>query len=251
MQPSLAAGHVEPHRVPAARRLRARDHAVQLHLRSRQPRLRAGDAWATSCSGSRPSRPSCRALGLLRAARGGRPAARRHQPRLRRRPGDRPTSRSTHPDLAGRALHRLDRRLPGHLAHDRRATSRGYRSYPRIVGETGGKDFILAHASADRGGARDGARPRLVRVPGPEVLGAPRAVHPAEPVAHVRERLRDHGRVARGRLRPTSATSSARSSTRTRSPSTGRDRAAPRPRPPIVVGGESTTPSAGSSSRRS
>ena len=24
-----------------------------------------------------------------------------------------------------------------------------YRSYPRIVGETGGKDFILAHASAD------------------------------------------------------------------------------------------------------
>jgi 1-pyrroline-5-carboxylate dehydrogenase len=25
-----------------------------------------------------------------------------------------------------------------------------YRSYPRIVGETGGKDFILAHASADR-----------------------------------------------------------------------------------------------------
>jgi 1-pyrroline-5-carboxylate dehydrogenase len=25
----------------------------------------------------------------------------------------------------------------------------GYRSYPRIVGETGGKDFIVAHASAD------------------------------------------------------------------------------------------------------
>ncbi len=25
----------------------------------------------------------------------------------------------------------------------------GYRSYPRVVGETGGKDFILAHASAD------------------------------------------------------------------------------------------------------
>jgi 1-pyrroline-5-carboxylate dehydrogenase len=25
----------------------------------------------------------------------------------------------------------------------------GYRNYPRIVGETGGKDFILAHASAD------------------------------------------------------------------------------------------------------
>src|SRR5205823_6836081 len=25
----------------------------------------------------------------------------------------------------------------------------GYRNYPRIVGETGGKDFILAHPSAD------------------------------------------------------------------------------------------------------
>ena len=24
-----------------------------------------------------------------------------------------------------------------------------YRNYPRIVGETGGKDFIVAHASAD------------------------------------------------------------------------------------------------------
>jgi 1-pyrroline-5-carboxylate dehydrogenase len=29
------------------------------------------------------------------------------------------------------------------------ANMAGYRSYPRIVGETGGKDFILAHASAD------------------------------------------------------------------------------------------------------
>src|SRR5215475_5367565 len=29
------------------------------------------------------------------------------------------------------------------------ASMSGYRSYPRIVGETGGKDFIVAHASAD------------------------------------------------------------------------------------------------------
>ncbi len=29
------------------------------------------------------------------------------------------------------------------------ANIQGYRTYPRIVGETGGKDFILAHASAD------------------------------------------------------------------------------------------------------
>ena len=29
------------------------------------------------------------------------------------------------------------------------ASMAGYRSYPRIVGETGGKDFIVAHPSAD------------------------------------------------------------------------------------------------------
>jgi len=29
------------------------------------------------------------------------------------------------------------------------ASMSSYRSYPRIVGETGGKDFIIAHPSAD------------------------------------------------------------------------------------------------------
>ena len=36
---------------------------------------------------------------------------------------------------------------------------KNYRSYPRIVGETGGKDFILAHTSSDR----DGLRTAMVR----------------------------------------------------------------------------------------
>src|SRR3712207_8011711 len=35
----------------------------------------------------------------------------------------------------------------------------GYRGYPRIVGETGGKDFVVAHPSADV----DGLRTALVR----------------------------------------------------------------------------------------
>ena len=35
------------------------------------------------------------------------------------------------------------------MADRRRRTSPTYRNYPRIVGETGGKDFILAHPSAD------------------------------------------------------------------------------------------------------
>ena len=45
-----------------------------------------------------------------------------------------------------------------------------YRNYPRIVGETGGKDFIIAHSERGRRRGRDGNRPRLLRVPGPEVL---------------------------------------------------------------------------------
>ena len=40
-----------------------------------------------------------------------------------------------------------------------------------LVGETGGKDFIVAHPSADAAGARGGDRARRLRVPGPEVLG--------------------------------------------------------------------------------
>jgi 1-pyrroline-5-carboxylate dehydrogenase len=54
----------------------------------------------------------------------------------------------TDPDLAGihftgstATFHRLWGEVGANIA--------GYRSYPRIVGETGGKDFILAHPSAD------------------------------------------------------------------------------------------------------
>ena len=53
-----------------------------------------------------------------------------------------------HPDLAGihftgstATFHTLWRTIGENIA--------GYRSYPRIVGETGGKDFVLAHPSAD------------------------------------------------------------------------------------------------------
>lgn len=54
----------------------------------------------------------------------------------------------THPDLAGihftgstRTFQYLWRTVGENIAR--------YRSYPRIVGETGGKDFVVAHASAD------------------------------------------------------------------------------------------------------
>ena len=52
---------------------------------------------------------------------------------------------STSPALAGIHFTGSTARLPGHVEDDRRATSRSYKSYPRIVGETGGKDFIFAH----------------------------------------------------------------------------------------------------------
>jgi 1-pyrroline-5-carboxylate dehydrogenase len=53
-----------------------------------------------------------------------------------------------HPDLAGvhftgstATFQHLWRTVGDHLT--------GYRSYPRLVGETGGKDFVIAHSSAD------------------------------------------------------------------------------------------------------
>src|SRR6202044_3455148 len=53
-----------------------------------------------------------------------------------------------HPDLAGvhftgstPTFQHLWRTVGDHLT--------GYRSYPRLVGETGGKDFVIAHPSAD------------------------------------------------------------------------------------------------------
>jgi 1-pyrroline-5-carboxylate dehydrogenase len=54
----------------------------------------------------------------------------------------------THPDLAGihftgstKTFQHLWRTVGENIA--------GFRAYPRLVGETGGKDFVLAHASAD------------------------------------------------------------------------------------------------------
>ncbi|HEV8054978.1 MAG TPA: aldehyde dehydrogenase family protein, partial [Nocardioidaceae bacterium] len=54
----------------------------------------------------------------------------------------------THPDLAG--IH-FTGSTPTfqHLWSTIGANIAGYRGYPRIVGETGGKDFVVAHPSAD------------------------------------------------------------------------------------------------------
>ena len=75
-----------------------------------------------------------------------------------------------HPDLAG--IHFTG--STGTFQHLWRTVGEniaGYRGYPRLVGETGGKDFVIAHPSADPDVLTHGAGPRRVRVPGPEVLG--------------------------------------------------------------------------------
>ena len=105
----------------AARGVRARGHAVQLHLDRRQPADRAGDdgehrALEAGVDGGRSRHWSSE------GARGGRPAARRDQlhprPRLARRAdGDR------QPRPRRRPLHRLDRGLPARSGDGRRATS--------------------------------------------------------------------------------------------------------------------------------
>jgi acyl-CoA reductase-like NAD-dependent aldehyde dehydrogenase len=53
-----------------------------------------------------------------------------------------------HPDLAG--IHFTGSTATfGHLWRTVTENLAGYRAYPRLVGETGGKDFVVAHPSAD------------------------------------------------------------------------------------------------------
>ena len=79
-----------------------------------------------------------------------------------------------------------------------------YHTYPRLVGETGGKDFVVAHSSARPGCAAHGADSRRVRLPGPEVLGGVAGVHPAVGLAADGRRLPvgHRGAALRRRHRP-------------------------------------------------
>ncbi|KAJ2798926.1 1-pyrroline-5-carboxylate dehydrogenase, partial [Coemansia furcata] len=66
-----------------------------------------------------------------------------------------------------------------------------YKSYPRIVGETGGKNYHLVHSSANMENAVNGTYPRCVRVPGPKVLGM---LAPLRAQEHVERVPREAGR---------------------------------------------------------
>ena len=146
-QPLSRPRDVEPARLPAARGVRLRGHAVQLHGHRRQPAHRArADGQHGGLEAGRHARCSRRttSCGCSRR-RGCRPASSTSCPATRPRSR---TSRSTHRDLAGihftgctAVFNAMWQTVGGNMSR--------YRSYPRIVGETGGKDFIVAHASAD------------------------------------------------------------------------------------------------------
>jgi 1-pyrroline-5-carboxylate dehydrogenase len=91
-----------------------------------------------------------------------------------------------------------------------------YRSYPRIVGETGGKDFIFVHPSADRAAlvTRLCAAPSSTRARSaqpPRRMFIPRVALEGRPKAAARYRA---GSIKMGSPEDFSRTSSARSSTR-------------------------------------
>ena len=158
-----------------------------------------------------------------------------------------------HPDLAG--IH-FTGSTPTfqHLWRTVGENIASYRSYPRIVGETGGKDFVLAHPSADP----DVVRTALIRgafeFQGQKCSAASRAY-----VARsVWDRMKDvvpraRSRRSRWATSPTSRTSWARSSTRARSPSTRRPSPVRSARPSSTSwsAARPTTRSAGSCGRPS
>ncbi len=86
-----------------------------------------------------------------------------------------------HPDLAGihftgstGTFHKIWSTVSANLD--------GYRTYPRLVGETGGKDFVVAHEFGVARCAAGWSAPRRLRVPGTEMLGRVACVRPPRDV---------------------------------------------------------------------
>ena len=148
-------------RAPPARRLRLRDHAVQLHLDRGQPADRA-----RRCSATPRHVEAGEHLGAVELlpdedVRGGRPAPGvinfvPGSVRLRRQPGHRRSHAS--PACTSPARPASSRTACGSRSA---TTSRSYGQYPRIVGETGGKDFVVR--APLRRGPRVPRRRALVR----------------------------------------------------------------------------------------
>ena len=76
-----------------------------------------------------------------------------------------------------------------------------YRTYPRLVGETGGKDFVLAHSSADPDVLTTALIRGGLRLPGPEMFGRITGVHPEVSVGQDGRHVHRHCVVAEVRRR--------------------------------------------------
>jgi 1-pyrroline-5-carboxylate dehydrogenase len=96
----------------------------------------------------------------------------------------------THPDLAG--VHFTGSTGVFNSMWEtigRTIAAGGYRSYPRIVGETGGKDFILAHPSADPQALAVGMVRGAFEYQGQKCSAASRAYIPKSMWPDVKERV--------------------------------------------------------------
>ena len=158
-------------RLPRARGIRLRGHALQLHGDRRQPARPRPRSWATPWSGSRPHRPMPRAATTSCGCSRRRACRRASSTSCPATPAAISGAVLSHAELAGMHFTGSTEVFNSHVEDDRREHRRATGPIPRIVGETGGKDFIVAHASADPVGARRRDRARRLRVPGPEVLG--------------------------------------------------------------------------------
>ena len=191
--------------------LRLRGHAVQLHGHRRQPADRAGADGQHGGLEAGVDARCCRALLHHEAARGGGAAAGRHQLRARRRGARSRTSLLAHRDLAGVHFTGCTGGLQQHVEDDRRRTCRATARYPRIVGETGGKDFIVAHPSADPQALAVAIVRGGFEYQGQKCSAASRVYVPRSLWPDVRDRtVGDDRRDQDGRRRATSATSWAR-----------------------------------------
>jgi 1-pyrroline-5-carboxylate dehydrogenase len=162
MQPYSPPGQLEPRRAPPAGRLRLLGHAVQLHSPSPQPAHRA-DPLLGNTSVWKPASTST-LLELPPDARSSpRPASLPACINDRAGFGPAPSGIASSLDrrLAGRPLHGLDQPPSTHIWRKGVAERLDrYGQFPRIVGETGGKDFVVAHASADVDALATAHRPR-------------------------------------------------------------------------------------------
>ena len=94
------------------------------------------------------------------------------------------------PDLAG--IHFTgSTRVFQHLWRTVGENIEGYRSYPRIVGETGGKDFVVAHPSADLGVLRTALVRGAFEYQGQKCSAASRAYVPRSLWTQLRDELAD------------------------------------------------------------